>query len=257
VKRKYLIACLLIFANLFVFNEILAASFSPAEKLDHLADQTLQFTKVGRYDDAENMLKNFGIDFESFSGFSANETAVIHDAKQKVIETFQAEHIDERALHNQVTSFRLAVDAVQVTGIPLWTRMQSPMMDTFVKAEQAMKSKDQDHFNEQVNLLIEQYEMIAPSLQINMSAKDFERLEAEVNHINEYRSQVFLLQDDNSEMKKLKRDFAKLFKQKEYPRSEPSIFWVIAITAGIIVSTLSYVGWRKFKAERRKNFLKN
>ncbi len=36
--------------------------------------------------------------------------------------------------------------------------------------------------------------------------------------------------------------------------ADPSLWWVIISTGGIIVLTLSYVGWRNIKAEKEKQY---
>ena len=35
--------------------------------------------------------------------------------------------------------------------------------------------------------------------------------------------------------------------------ADPSLIWVIISTGGMIVLTLSYVGWRKYRGEKEKN----
>jgi sporulation protein YpjB len=46
-------------------------------------------------------------------------------------------------------------------------------------------------------------------------------------------------------------DFEAVF-QSEEDESGPSIFWLIFSIGGIIFSTLSYVGWRKYNGEKDK-----
>ncbi len=63
-----------------------------------------------------------------------------------------------------------------------------------------------------------------------------------------------------SELTSLETDLEKLFENKKEDEADPSLWWVIISTGSIIVSTLSYVGWRKYKgqdeekkSERQKN----
>ena len=53
----------------------------------------------------------------------------------------------------------------------------------------------------------------------------------------------------------LEKDLEDVFDQVEEDDADPSLLWVILTTGSIILSTLTYVGFRKYKAEedrRRK-----
>ena len=52
----------------------------------------------------------------------------------------------------------------------------------------------------------------------------------------------------------LQTDLQALFEENETEEDEadPSLWWVIISTGGIIISTLSYVGWRKYKGEKER-----
>ncbi len=243
--------------NLFVLHSILAASPSSIKKLDDLADQTLQFTILGRFEDAQHILDLFG---KNFSDITKDRNALteveIHEiqaAQQKAIKVFDSENFEKNSASDKVTSFRLAVDAVQKEGAPLWTKMREPILETLSKAEAAIQASDTDTFDELITQMVNQFEVIAPSMKIDVKSATANALEREVKFINDYRDQVFSDRNSNKEITKLKADLEAIFREMEHVRSEPSIWWVIATTGSIIMATLSYVGWRKYKAEHVKN----
>ncbi len=253
MKKNLLILILFICINLAAFNKILAAGPSPIEKLDSLADQTLQLTKLGRFSDAVHILQLFESDFSEVSkttdALTSEEITTIRNAEHEAEVVFQSDGANSAEIASKVTSFRLAVDAVQRDGTPLWTQMKEPILTTIEGAEQAIEANDLTRFNEQVTQLLALYHVISPSLEIDVSTLELKTLHQEVQFVDEYRGQVFLEKSSQDELENLRNEFDQIFREMEHTRSEPSILWVIAATSGIIVVTLSYVGWRKFKAE--------
>ncbi len=254
MKKNILILILFVFINLAAFNKILAASPSPIEKLDHLADQTLQMTKLGRFSDAKQILALFISDFSEVSrksdALTNEEIMTIKHAEHDAETVFKSEDVSSDQISNKVTSFRLVVDAVQRDGTPLWTQMKDPIFASILRAEKAIEDNDLTVFNQQVSQLVAQYEMISPSLEIDLPDPELKALHEEVQFVDEYRGQVFLEKGSQDELEKLRTEFDQIFREMEHTRSEPSILWVIVATSSIIVATLSYVGWRKYKAER-------
>jgi len=47
-------------------------------------------------------------------------------------------------------------------------------------------------------------------------------------------------------------DLKNLFENMDEDEADPSLWWVIISTGSIIILTLSYVGWRKYKGDREK-----
>jgi sporulation protein YpjB len=52
------------------------------------------------------------------------------------------------------------------------------------------------------------------------------------------------------ELEGLETDLKKLFSDMDEDQTDPSLWWVIISTGSIIIMTLSYVGWRKYKGDK-------
>ena len=52
------------------------------------------------------------------------------------------------------------------------------------------------------------------------------------------------------ELDTLEVDLKKLFSEINEDEMDPSIWWVIAMTGSIIITTLSYVSWRKYGGQK-------
>jgi sporulation protein YpjB len=50
----------------------------------------------------------------------------------------------------------------------------------------------------------------------------------------------------------LQKDLKKVFDKVERDDADPSLLWVILTTGGIIITALTYVGYRKYRAEKKK-----
>ena len=51
----------------------------------------------------------------------------------------------------------------------------------------------------------------------------------------------------------MKRKLQTIFEGLTEDEADPSLWWVIISTGSIIILTLSYVGWRKYKGERERS----
>jgi len=75
-------------------------------------------------------------------------------------------------------------------------------------------------------------------------------LDARINFIDVYRSQIVSNPKSLKELDGLETDLKKLFTDMDEDQVDPSLWWVIISTGSIIIMTLSYVGWRKYKGDK-------
>ena len=83
-------------------------------------------------------------------------------------------------------------------------------------------------------------------MKIDVPIENIQKLDARIDFINEYRSQVVNNSKSQQELEALDIDLKNLFANMEEDEADPSIWWVIISTGSIIIMTLSYVGWRKY-----------
>jgi sporulation protein YpjB len=81
-----------------------------------------------------------------------------------------------------------------------------------------------------------------------------EKVAALDEHLDFMDAQRMTLLDNEQEQQRFQAaaaDFESVFRSEE-DETGPSIFWLIFSIGGIIFSTLSYVGWRKYNGEKEK-----
>lgn len=126
------------------------------------------------------------------------------------------------------------------------------MMNSFQQTKNAAINQDTITFNSQLNLFLSQYEMIYPSLKVDLSKETMQQLDTRIQYINQYRPEVIKDEKSQKELDALQNELTSIFDDMGEDDSDPSLWWVIISTGSIIILTLSYVGWRKYKGDREK-----
>jgi sporulation protein YpjB len=227
---------------------------SPMEKLDDISDEALQMVKFHRYDDAKKLLDYFSVQFTSVSGkanpLSMDELRIVQQSRDEAVEAAISTDMKYEERINKLTKFRLVIDAIATSHQPLWTEMEEQIMTSFHKAKEAAMIGDTAHFHSNFNDFLSLYNVIYPSIKIDVAVENVQKLDTRINFIDEYRTQVVNNAKSQHELDGLETDLKNLFENMNTDETDPSIWWVIISTGSIIIMTLSYVGWRKYKGEK-------
>ncbi|MBS4217318.1 sporulation protein YpjB [Bacillus sp. FJAT-49711] len=243
-----LVLCLLIFGF-----SVQAESKSSMTELDKLADETLQLTKFGRYEEAKKVMERFGSLFSEKGvlerHFTMDELRVITAAHHEAEKALTSINLNENERVKKVTAFRLATDAVISKYQPLWSQMERPIMSAFDDVKSAALEGDESLYNSQLNEFLSTYSVIQPSIKIDVSVEKVQKLDSRIAFIDQNRTS-FSEQKWMKELEGLETDLKKLFSEINKDDTDPSIWWVMIMTGGIIISTLSYVSWRKYRGQK-------
>ncbi|MCD4839299.1 MULTISPECIES: sporulation protein YpjB [Neobacillus] len=249
--RQFLLFVMII---LLIPFSVYAETQTPLEKLDDISDEALQMVKFHRYEDAKKLLEYFSDQFQIFTGstqpLSVDEVRIIHTSHDEAMEAAVSPNMKHEERIQKLTKFRLVMDAIATSHQPLWTEMENQIMTTFHQAKQAARNGDSSHFHSKFNQFLSLYNIIYPSMKIDVPVENIQRLDARIKFIDEYRSEVLNNLDGQQELDKLDSDLKNLFANIEDDEADPSLWWVIISTGSIIIMTLSYVGWRKYQGEK-------
>lgn len=239
----------------FLSPSFLQAKSSPNE-LDHLADKALTYTQFGELDKAKLTLQQFKDTFESTSFINNLMTmdqlrilTVTFDQAEEAVTAVDMNN-KERIAH--VKRFRLAYDATHSSYQPLWVKMETPVMSAFKEMKAAMAEGNVSLYHEYLNEFLVQYSIVQPSIQVDLASDRAQEVHARVQYVDRYRQDILKDETKLIEVDKLEHDLHKLFDEMTGDETDPSFWWVMFTTGGIIISTLSYVGFRKYRAERTK-----
>jgi sporulation protein YpjB len=228
-------------------------------KIDQISDEALQMVKLHRYNDANKLLEYFSNHYLSEPDykkmFSSDELRIITISYNDALEATASAEITHEEKMNHVTKFRLVIDAITSGTEPLWTEMEEPVMSAFQEMKTAVYNHDNVNFNYNLNSFLGLYNMIYPSLKIDISEEKIQRLDAKVSYLDHYRPIILSEAKNKQEIEALGRDLQTIFDGMTEDEADPSLWWVMISTGSIIILTLSYVGWRKYKGnkEQEKN----
>ncbi len=237
-------------------NSIFGQTSSSLDQLDALSDKALEMTKLERYEDSEKMLTYFSNLFLQVTAeesiFNMDELRIITVAHSEALEAIQDGTMPNNEKVKLVTKFRLVIDAVKSTHQPLWTNMESSMMETFTQTKEASLQQNPEKFQQELSILLAQYDMIYPSLKVDLSSETIQQLDTRVHFINQSRTSLITNQQAQQELDALQYDLKSIFENMEEDEADPSLWWVIISTGSIIILTLSYVGWKKYKGSQEE-----
>ncbi|MCJ8006664.1 sporulation protein YpjB [Lederbergia wuyishanensis] len=244
---------LLLLCIFFSGFSVQAESKSSMTELDQLADEALKLTRFGRLEEAKNIMERFA---ELFSEkgvterqFTMDELRIVTAAHHDALKALTSSDINTNERVKKVTAFRLASDAIISEYQPLWSQMERPIMNAFADVKNAALEGDENLYNSHLNEFLSTYSVIQPSIKIDIPIGKVQMLDSKIAYIDQYRS-TFSEQKWMKELEGLETDLKNLFTDINKDDTDPSIWWVMFMTGGIIVSTLSYVSWRKYRGQK-------
>ena len=253
----------IIFLAFYVFiqsSNIVNAS-SDLQKLNAKTDEILQMVKVQRYDVALKLLDSFSANFLSVTAsediFTNDELRIIYSAYEELMSKMHGQDVEHSQKVNAATKLRLVVDAVLSEQQPLWTNMEELMMSTFQDTIKAASESNSQVFENELDNLLEQYEIIYSSLQVDFQPETVQMLDAKFYYVDQYRPQVFLNGVEQQELAVLQYEMQSIFNEMKEDEADPSLWWVIISTGSVIIATLSYVGWKKYRGLKENSKYKN
>jgi sporulation protein YpjB len=252
VKIKWILFLIVIIllAPIYVFAE----KPSSMEKLDEISDEALLMVKYEKYDDAKKLLEYFSNQFTSLTGndraLTLEQLRIMTTSHDEAMEATVSPNMKYEERLNKLTKFRLVIDAIASNHQPLWTGMEDQILTTLHQVKVAAYNGDRAKFNINLNSFLSLYNVIYPSMKIDVPATDIQELDARIHFVDDYRSQIVGNKENMKELDGLESELKKLFSDMSEDQADPSLWWVIISTGSIIIMTLSYVGWRKYKGDK-------
>jgi sporulation protein YpjB len=227
---------------------------SPIDKLNSISDEALQMVRSSRYDDANKLLLYFSEEFISMDQrpFTMDELRIVTVAHNEALEATSSETMEHSEIVNKVTKFRLVLDAINTGHQPLWTEMEGQVLTVFGGVKEAVKSGQTERFHEQLNSFLSLYQVIYPSLKLDIRSEKVQRLDTKINYIDQYRPKILSEESSMKDLDSIESDLKSIFEGMTEDETDPSLWWVIFTTGSIIVATLSYVGLRKYNGEKNQ-----
>ncbi|MFS0656545.1 sporulation protein YpjB [Bacillus sp. 179-C3.3 HS] len=225
------------------------------QELTELSDSIFQLTRQAKYDEALQVALYVEKTFkaEDWRGTLTNtQVRQIILGYQDMIKGLPQEDLNARDKLRYASQFRMLIDAIQSDSEPLWGSLERPIMASFPTLKKEVEDSESTTFYEAWNEFVSLYDMIYPSLTIDVPV---EKLQTIKQHIEVIEQGGFLKASSGTKLERLtllEEDLSSVFANSDQDEADPSLLWVIFTTGSIILLTLTYVGFRKYRAEKEK-----
>ncbi|ENQ3104665.1 sporulation protein YpjB [Bacillus sp. 491mf] len=249
---KKVLAGIIAFMFILFPVRIYAASWN---EITELLDDSLQLVKQEEYDKATQLLTYFSKQFltiDQKKKIAPEHIRVISLAYDKALQSLERQGINKQIKIDDVLALRLVMDAEVSKYQPLWVEREENVMSTFGKIENAMQKEEHDHFQEALNVFLHEFDIIYPSLMVDLSEEELQRVNSHLSYLDEFRYMMIQNKNGQTQVKIIKDDLTKIFRTAKKDEVDSSLIWFMTVTGGIIIFTLTYVGWRKYKGEKEK-----
>ena len=226
-------------------------------ELTGILDISLQFIKQEKYEKATQVLQHFSEQFlleqnSNDTKIAPQHFRVISLAYDQAQKSLEMQDIDQRIKLDDVLALQLAVDAGVSKYQPLWIERETHIMEAFTKVEEAVQTEDNEQFQTALNTFLHEFNVIYPSLMIALPEKQLQRVNAHLSYLDEFRNLLLNNKGGQMQIGVIKEDLHKIFQVAKKDEVDSSLIWFMTITGGLILFTLTYVGWRKYKGEKAK-----
>ncbi|MBY8913700.1 sporulation protein YpjB [Bacillus sp. YC2] len=249
MKRKLTI-CLLL--ALMFMTTAKAEGEGGLKELNDLSDTVFQMTRHSQYDEALQVLAYFKKKMKNADALTGAEVRQLTLGYNDLVRALKQADASDTEKMRAAAQFRMVMDAMEHHSDPLWGSLEKPIMATFSALKEDISGNGSENFNEKWNEFISLYDLIYPSLTMDISS---DQLDTVAKHIEVIEQEGFQKMTKGTKLERLtllQKDLKRVFDKVERDDADPSLLWVILTTGGIIITALTYVGFRKYRAEKNK-----
>ncbi|MBM7703343.1 sporulation protein YpjB [Metabacillus iocasae] len=253
MKVRMLVIAMLFF---FSFQHVTLATNEEWNELNRLSDEILSLVQQERNEEAKKVLEQFSDQFARFDitslNMSVEDLRILTICHEQVIRSIESPSSSIEGRVQKAIQFRLLVDALQSEHQPMWTEMEDSIMTSFSHMKETLERGESEYFEEQFHDFLNKYDMILPSAQVDIRPEYIQRVDSHLSVLGEYKQLVMNDHYHAQQMQQMELDLRDLFTKMKEDEADPSLIWVMITTGSIIILTLSYVGFRKYNADKKK-----
>lgn len=230
------------------------------KELNQTSDRILQLVKGEKFEEAKQLLDYFSrgfleVDFQA-EGVTMSSLRTVTLTYEKAVEAVTAANLPLEERIYTVTSFRLAIDALSSEHHPLWLHSEQAVMHALASMKETINEGDSQAYQHRLNEFLRHYQMIRPALFIDIEPQHLQRIESQVIFLEKLRTNRLDADSIIPHLDVMVQEWTNLYHRVKEDSADPSLLWVMFTIGGMITMSLSYVGWRKYQAEKRKVHVK-
>lgn len=226
------------------------------DDLNKISDTALQLSKQSRFEESLQLVEYFSREFEKLAkdneSITAAQIRTISSSQYTALDTLQEKDNTPDEKVRSLIQLRLVVDAMVSEHQPLWSSMEESIMNVFESLKGDVEDGDYQSFEQDWSEFVSLYEMIYPSIMMDTDTKQVKRIDAHISVVEDSVFKQISLESKVNQLVLMEEELQSLFDGVKDDEADPSLLWVIISTGSIILLSLSYTGWRKFKGEKEK-----
>jgi sporulation protein YpjB len=223
------------------------------ERLNKLAEESLFLFKKKEYEASRkriNDLSAYFLQVEIAHYVDRIEQAeILLESIVQAKEALTNVKLDEVLAGNKLMQMNLAIDAVSHKKHPLWIQYYPKVAGSVNDLVYALDGDNRDAFYHSINNLSTHYELVRPAMYVSHEVGVVEKLDSQLDFIINNKNDLWKNKDKAYEMLKLLEKEIKIAFHQETKESSQSLMIILTGIGSLICSVLSYVAWRKYKAE--------
>ncbi len=98
--------------------------------------------------------------------------------------------------------------------------------------------------------------MIRPALLIDLSPQELQRIDSQMTYLERLRNAEFEQETLRSHLELMKADLSDMYERVKEDQTDPSLLWVMFSIGGMIILSLTYVGWKKNTGQKKEKYVK-
>lgn len=229
------------------------------QKMDVLSQDVYQLAKEGKYPEAKEKLASLGALFAETKppkGLSIEAVNALSDTIIKAKRAFAAVKLEPNRLLWHALQIRLAIDSLTHEKQPLWKNYYSSYQEHINKMMLLGAGHKQAEFSQAFAQNLQLYQTLKPAITVAASAQQMEALYSIYSFLlQETRKAEYNWEGITNALTELNRLVDAIFVGEDRSAFAPGMppdspLLIIALFASVILTSLGYVGWRKYKAEQ-------
>ncbi|SFE34300.1 sporulation protein YpjB [Alteribacillus iranensis] len=243
-------------------GQTIAEETSETTKLNTVAEKAKvleQLIKDGEYEEAKqiyNWMKEQWptVNFEAHQ-LNVHQMAELLRAFERTSESVTSVDAAQHIRLRYATSFRLALDAAISEHHPLWKKYAEHSLTILDKVEDHLMQGQKEAALQAYQEWRRQFEVIRSAVYIG-EEEGYAPFASYLSYLDNHSK--WIEKEDPQDIKELRKKVTQLI-NGDYEKSnvDPSL-WLVIITIGsVIVSSLTYTGWKKYKGEKSRQQLRD
>lgn len=257
---EYRTAKLIILFALIVFSfstnhSVNAESEVGWDDLNRTSESILQYVKQQHYEEAGQALEQFSEEFLklrlSHQSLSMRELQVITTTFDETSSAVKSASMTHSERVRKAYALRLLTDIYTDSSEPLWKKTEKTLLERLVSVKESVEMKGQPD-QQQLTAFTGLYAAVEPAWQVSLETTQFQRVYSQMKFLDRLAAEDANEASWVKHFMLLETTFAEIYdgEPDKDDVTDPSFYWFVITVASAVISSLTYAGWKKYRAHQ-------